>query len=49
MPEVLKLIQEKKFHFTDIITHRLSLKDGGEGYKLFAAKGDNCLKVVLTP
>ena len=49
MPEILKLIQEKKFSFTDIITHRLSLKEGAEGYRLFAAKGDNCLKVVLTP
>lgn len=49
MPEILKLIQEKKFSFTDIITHRMSLKNGAEGYQLFAAKQDNCLKVLLTP
>ncbi len=49
MPEILKLIREKKFPFTDIITHRLSLKEGADGYRLFAAKEDNCLKVVLTP
>jgi 2-desacetyl-2-hydroxyethyl bacteriochlorophyllide A dehydrogenase len=49
MPEILKLIQEKKFSFTDIISHRMSLKDGAEGYTLFAEKRDNCLKVMLTP
>lgn len=49
MPEILKLIQQRKFSFTDIITHRMSLKDGPSGYKLFAEKKDNCLKVLLTP
>ena len=49
MPEILQLIQEKKFSFTDIITHRLSLKEGADGYRLFATKGDNCMKVVLNP
>lgn len=49
MPEILKLIPQKKFSFVDIITHRMSLKDGAEGYQLFAAKQDNCLKVMLTP
>lgn len=49
MPEILKLIQSKRFSFTDIITHRMSLKDGAQGYQLFAAKQDNCLKVMLTP
>ena len=49
MPEILKLIREKKFAFTDIITHRMSLNEGADGYRLFAAKGDNCLKVILTP
>lgn len=49
MPEVLKLIQQKKFSFSDIITHRMSLAEGADGYRLFAAKQDNCLKVLLTP
>jgi len=49
MPEILKLLEQKRFSFTDIITHRISLKDGADGYKLFAGKKDNCLKVMLTP
>lgn len=49
MPEILKLIQQKRFAFTDIITHRMSLRDGADGYQLFAAKKDACLKVLLTP
>jgi len=49
MPEVLKLIQQKRFSFTDIITHRMALKDGVDGYRIFAAKKDDCLKVVLVP
>jgi len=49
MPGVLALIQQKKFPFADIVTHRISLKDGPEGYRIFAAKEDDCLKVMLTP
>lgn len=49
MPGILTLIQQKKFSFTDIITHRMSLKDGAEGYSIFASKRDDCLKVLLTP
>jgi threonine dehydrogenase-like Zn-dependent dehydrogenase len=49
MPEILKLIQQKKFSFTDIITHRIALKEGADGYRLFAAKKEDCLKVILTP
>jgi threonine dehydrogenase-like Zn-dependent dehydrogenase len=49
MPGILTLIQQKKFPFHDIITHRMSLKDGAEGYRLFAAKKDDCLKVMLKP
>ena len=49
MPDILKLIQQKKFSFTDIITHRMPLSMGEEGYKLFAGKKDDCLKVLLTP
>ncbi len=32
-----------------IITHRLALDEAPEGYALFAAKRDECIKVVLRP
>lgn len=49
MPVLLPLVQQKKYDFTSIITHRMALSDGVSGYKTFAAKSDNCLKVILTP
>ena len=32
-----------------VITHRLSLDEAPEGYKIFRDKQDNCIKVVLKP
>jgi threonine dehydrogenase-like Zn-dependent dehydrogenase len=32
-----------------VITHRLSLDDAAQGYKIFHGKEDNCIKVVLKP
>lgn len=46
---ILNLIKEGKFDATDIITHRLSLNDGGRAYEIFDQKKDNCIKVVLKP
>jgi threonine dehydrogenase-like Zn-dependent dehydrogenase len=48
MPEIVKLILERRFSFTDIISHRLSLSQGVDGYNLFAGKQDSCMKVILT-
>jgi threonine dehydrogenase-like Zn-dependent dehydrogenase len=31
------------------VTHRMSLKDGAEAYRVFDGKLDNVMKVVLTP
>jgi 2-desacetyl-2-hydroxyethyl bacteriochlorophyllide A dehydrogenase len=49
MPTILPIIQQHKFRFDSIITHRMSLSEGIKGYDLFANKKDNCLKVMLTP
>lgn len=49
MPQLIPIVQEKKFDFTSIITHRMNLSDGSNGYKIFSNKEDNCLKVILTP
>ncbi|MDF2587329.1 MAG: glutathione-dependent formaldehyde dehydrogenase [Anaerocolumna sp.] len=46
---ILKLIKEGKFDPTDIITHKLSLSQGEQGYEIFDKKEDNCIKVVLKP
>jgi threonine dehydrogenase-like Zn-dependent dehydrogenase len=32
-----------------IITHRLSLDEAPEGYRMFVDKTDECVKVVLKP
>lgn len=46
---ILKLIQEKRIDPTDIITHRLPLEKGPQGYEFFDEKMDNCIKVILKP
>lgn len=46
---ILKLIKEKRFDATDIITHKLSLNDGEHAYEIFDKKEDNCIKVILKP
>lgn len=48
MEQLVPVVLKKKYDFTSIITHRLSLSEGVKGYDLFANKKDNCLKVVLT-
>lgn len=47
MNELVPLVQSKKYNFTSIISHRLSLREGVAGYDMFANKKGNCLKVVL--
>ncbi|GHN01182.1 alcohol dehydrogenase [Cytophagales bacterium WSM2-2] len=49
MPTVLPLMQQKKYPFSSIITHRMSLSEGVKGYDIFANKKDNCLKIMLQP
>ncbi len=49
MPTIIPLIQQKKYPFDSIITHRMSLAEGVRGYEIFALKKENCLKVMLMP
>lgn len=49
IPRLLPLIEQGKLDPTEIISHRLSLDAGVEGYRIFANHEDNVLKVVLTP
>lgn len=46
--EALEILRNKKVCVTDLITHRLSLKDAGLGFKL-ASEAKECIKVVLFP
>ena len=46
---IMRLIIEKRFDPTDIITHKLSLSEGADAYRIFDKKQDNCIKVILKP
>lgn len=47
--KLIPVVQQKKYPLTSIITHRMKLQEGVQGYNLFAHKEDNCLKVLLEP
>jgi threonine dehydrogenase-like Zn-dependent dehydrogenase len=49
MQKLLPLVQQKAYPFTDIITHRMPLREGAHGYQLFDKKLEGCVKVVLDP
>lgn len=49
MPELLEAIENDKLRPNAIISHRMSLEQAAEGYKMFDKKEDDCRKVVLTP
>lgn len=49
MDKLVPIVQQKKYDFTSIITHRMKLSEGVSGYDIFDKKKDNCLKVLLTP
>ncbi|MFN2608281.1 MAG: zinc-dependent alcohol dehydrogenase [Acidimicrobiales bacterium] len=49
MRPLLGRIEKGEIDPSVIITHRLSLGDAPTGYETFKHKGDDCMKVVLTP
>jgi L-iditol 2-dehydrogenase len=48
LEESLALLAEKKLNVKDMITHRLSLQEAEEGFRLVATAGES-LKVILEP
>ena len=48
LEESLKLLTAKKLNVKDMITHRLSLSEAAEGFRLVATAGES-LKVILEP
>ncbi|ACB73356.1 zinc-dependent alcohol dehydrogenase [Opitutus terrae] len=49
MPDLLRLVEEKKIDPSFVITHRVPLSRAPEMYETFAEKRDGCIKVVLDP
>src|SRR3546814_10674408 len=49
LPELLSHIETGRLSPEVIISHRMSLEQAAEGYKLFDKKQEDCRKVILTP
>ncbi len=49
LPELLGHIETGRLAPEAIISHRMSLEQAAEGYKMFDKKEDHCRKVILTP
>jgi threonine dehydrogenase-like Zn-dependent dehydrogenase len=49
LPELLGHIEAGRLSPEAIVTHRMSLEDAAEGYKIFDKKEEECRKVILTP
>jgi threonine dehydrogenase-like Zn-dependent dehydrogenase len=49
MPKLLKHIEDGDIDPTFVITHRATLDEAPDLYKMFNDKKDNCVKVVLKP
>ena len=46
---LMQLVENDQFDTTFIITHRMTLDEAPDGYKMFAQKQDGCVKIVLNP
>jgi len=46
---LLAMVENKQIDTTFIITHRLTLDEAPEGYRIFDNKQDGCIKIVMTP
>lgn len=49
IPKLLPMIEQGRLDPTEIITHRMDLKDGARGYEIFDNHEEDVLKVVMTP
>lgn len=49
MQPLLDKVQKGDIDPSFVITHRLPLEEAPEAFKIFSAKEDECIKVVLTP
>lgn len=49
LPKLLEMIERGDIDPSFVITHRATLEEGPELYRIFRAKEDGCIKVVLRP
>ncbi len=49
MPRLLPILQSRKYDLLRVISHRMPLREGAEGYRIFDQKLQGCTKVVLFP
>jgi threonine dehydrogenase-like Zn-dependent dehydrogenase len=49
VPKLLDLIRSGRIDPSFVVTHRLPLSEAPQAYKMFRAKQDGCIKVVLDP
>lgn len=49
MEKLVPMARKRGKELTSIITHRLPLSEGVEGYRIFDLKEDNCVKIILNP
>ena len=48
-PRLVPMVRSGKYDLVSVISHRLPLAGGVDGYSLFDEKRDGCTKVVLEP
>ena len=48
-PRLFEHIRNGYLRPSDIVTHRIPLEHIGEGYHMFSAKLDGCLKALVVP
>lgn len=49
LPKMIEHVKEGRIDPKAIISHRIPLEEIAEGYHIFSAKRDNCIKTVLIP
>jgi threonine dehydrogenase-like Zn-dependent dehydrogenase len=49
MPKLIDHVMSGRLNPKEIISHRIPLEEVAEGYHIFSAKRDNCIKTVLIP
>jgi threonine dehydrogenase-like Zn-dependent dehydrogenase len=49
MRRLMEVVRTRRVDLTSLLTHRFSLENIGEGYKLFAERADGVLKVAIKP
>lgn len=49
MRRLMEVVRTGRVDFTPLLTHRFSLSEIGEGYKLFGERADGVMKVAIRP